>query len=75
MGEEVIKEAEDTMSILSHNTDDCTVSSKQKFYKDRYQGRFEGFIWLGGGSLEFIKFLIICVCTLPTDGRFGERNP
>lgn len=47
MGEEVIKEAEDTMSILSYNTDDCTVSSKQKFYKDRYQGRFEGFIWLG----------------------------
>lgn len=22
-----------------------------------------------GGSIEFIKFLIICVCTLQTDGR------
>lgn len=53
MGEEAIEEAEDTMSILSYSTDDCTVSSKLKFYKDIYQGRFKGFIWLGGGSLEF----------------------
>lgn len=31
--------------------------------------------WGGGGSLEFIKFLIICVYTLQTDGRSRERNP
>lgn len=28
-----------------------------------------------GGSIEFIKFFIICVCTLQTDGRSKERNP
>lgn len=33
MSEEAIKEAEDTMSILSYSTGDCTVSSKQKFIK------------------------------------------
>lgn len=47
MGEEVIKEVEDIMLILSYNIDDCIVFLKQKFYKDRYQGRFEGFIWFG----------------------------
>lgn len=28
-----------------------------------------------GGSIEFIKFFIICVCTLQTDGRSKEGNP
>lgn len=64
MGEEAIEEAEDIMSILSYSTDDCTVSSKLKFYKDIYQGRFEGFIWLGGWLFRILLCFLLFVCVL-----------